>query len=128
MVCGAIGDTPAPRDARMAWWHEATPFKRYILKELSEACQRQGLRFGFYYSQAQDWHQPGDLGNSWDKSIKRVSSDEYVREKAHPEVAQLLTEYGPLSIEQVVSTSLRINPDPSQWQSMNLRRVILQRK
>jgi len=77
---------------------EATPFKRDIMKELSEACQRQGLRFGFYYSQAQDWHHPGGVGNNWDSSIKRVSVDEYVREKAYPEAKQLLTEYGPISI------------------------------
>ncbi|MDN3666727.1 alpha-L-fucosidase [Algibacter miyuki] len=76
---------------------DATPFKRDILKELSIACQEQGLKFGFYYSQAQDWHHPGGLGNSWDKSFERVSSDAYVYEKALPEVKQLLTEYGPIS-------------------------------
>lgn len=77
---------------------EATPFKRDIMKELAKACQEQGLRFGFYYSQAQDWHHPGGIGNNWDKNIHRVSNDEYVREKAAPEVKQLLTEYGPIGI------------------------------
>ncbi len=77
---------------------EATPFHRDIMKELSEACRRQGIRLGFYYSQAQDWHHPGGMGNSWDKSIQRVSTDEYVREKAFPEAKQLLTEYGPIGI------------------------------
>lgn len=77
---------------------DATPFKRDILKELSEACQKQGIRLGFYYSQAQDWHHPGGMGNNWDKSIKRVSNDQYVHEKAYPEAKQLLTEYGPISI------------------------------
>lgn len=77
---------------------DATPFKRDIMKELSRACAEQGLRFGFYYSQAQDWHHPGGFGNNWDKTIKRVSSDEYVNEKVIPEVNQLLTEYGPISI------------------------------
>ncbi|MBJ2175969.1 alpha-L-fucosidase [Aureibaculum sp. A20] len=76
---------------------DATPFKRDILKELAEACEKQGLKFGFYYSQAQDWHHPGGMGNGWDKDLKRVSSDEYVFEKALPEVKQLLTEYGPIS-------------------------------
>ena len=77
---------------------DATPFKRDIMKELSVACQKQGIRFGFYYSQAQDWHHPGGFGNNWDKTIKRVSSDVYVDEKVVPEVKQLLTEYGPISI------------------------------
>lgn len=77
---------------------DATPFGRDVLKELARACRKQGIRFGFYYSQAQDWHHPGGKGNSWDESIVRVSNDEYVREKAIPEVRQLLTEYGPIAI------------------------------
>lgn len=77
---------------------DATPFKRDVLKELAKECKEQGLKFGFYYSQAQDWHHPGGLGNTWDKDLKRVSSDEYVYEKALPEVKQLLTEYGPIAI------------------------------
>jgi alpha-L-fucosidase len=77
---------------------DATPFKRDIMKELAEACQDQGIRFGFYYSQCQDWHHPGGMGNNWDKSIQRVSFDQYVREKAVPEARQLLTEYGPIAI------------------------------
>ncbi|MFC7337795.1 alpha-L-fucosidase [Haloferula chungangensis] len=77
---------------------DATPFNRDIMKELSRACNEQGLRFGFYYSQAQDWHHPGGFGNNWDKSMKKVSSDVYVNEKVIPEVKQLLTEYGPISI------------------------------
>ncbi|MGB7328640.1 MAG: alpha-L-fucosidase [Rubripirellula sp.] len=77
---------------------DATPFKRDIMKELSVECQKQGIRLGFYYSQAQDWHHPGGMGNSWDKDLKKVSNDEYVLGKAVPEVKQLLTEYGPIGI------------------------------
>lgn len=77
---------------------DATPLKRDIMKELAEACQEQGIRFGFYYSQCQDWHHPGGMGNNWDKTIQRVSFDQYVREKAVPEARQLLTEYGPIAI------------------------------
>ncbi len=39
--------------------YDATPFKRDPLKELSVACQKYGIKLGFYYSQAQDWHHPG---------------------------------------------------------------------
>ncbi len=77
---------------------EATPFKRDVLKELAEECQKQGIKFGFYYSQAQDWHHPGGIGNNWDESLERVSNDEYIRDKVIPEVRQLLTEYGPIAI------------------------------
>ena len=77
---------------------DATPFKRDVMMELAKACHDEGIRFGFYYSQCQDWHHPGGMGNNWDKTIERVSFDEYVREKAAPEIKQLLTEYGPISI------------------------------
>ena len=45
---------------------DKTPFGRDIMKELADACQKQGIKFGFYYSQAQDWHHPGGFGNNWD--------------------------------------------------------------
>src|ERR1039457_2881559 len=44
---------------------DATPFHRDPLKELSAACARHGIKFGFYYSQAQDWHEPNGAGNTW---------------------------------------------------------------
>src|SRR3954462_7511660 len=62
---------------------DATPFKRDILKELAAACQRQGMRLGFYYSQSQDWHEPNGAGNNWDfgpDSLKHY--DDYLRGKA----------------------------------------------
>jgi alpha-L-fucosidase len=77
---------------------DATPFGRDVLKELADECAKQGIKFGFYYSQAQDWSHPGGIGNEWDKTMQRVSSESYVREKALPEVNQLLTEYGDIAI------------------------------
>lgn len=77
---------------------DATPFKRDVLKELAEECAKQDVKFGFYYSQAQDWSHPGGIGNNWDKKMQRVSTDVYVREKALPEVRQLLTDYGKIAI------------------------------
>ena len=40
----------------------STPFKRDVLKELTDECKRQGLEFGPYYSIC-DWYQP-DYGYS----------------------------------------------------------------
>ena len=77
---------------------DATPFKRDVLKELAAACRKHGIRLGFYYSQAQDWHHPGGANNFWDKEMKRVSMEQYIREKAGPQVKELLTNYGELAI------------------------------
>lgn len=35
-----------------------TPFGRDIIKELKEACHKQGLKFGLYYSHVIDWENP----------------------------------------------------------------------
>ena len=82
---------------------EATPFKRDVLKELAAACAKHGMRLGFYYSQAQDWHEPGGAGNEWDfppddQKDKSGAYDTYLREKAEPQVRELLTGYGPVAL------------------------------
>jgi len=38
----------------------STPFKRDILKELSDACEKQGIKMCWYHS-IMDWHHPDDL-------------------------------------------------------------------
>lgn len=82
---------------------DATPFRRDPLKELAAACAKHGLRFGFYYSQAQDWHEPGGAGNEWDfppdtEKDKSGAYDRYLREKAEPQVRELLQNYGPVCL------------------------------
>lgn len=82
---------------------DATPFKRDPLKELAEACAKYNMPFGFYYSQAQDWHESGGIGNDWDfpkdtQKDKDGSYDKYLREKAEPQVRELLTNYGPVCL------------------------------
>ena len=78
---------------------DATPFKRDPLKELSEACAKQGIRLGFYYSQAQDWHEPNGAGNTWDFGPDSLKDfDQYLRSKAEPQVKELLTGYGPVCL------------------------------
>jgi alpha-L-fucosidase len=78
---------------------DATPFKRDVLKELAAACRRRGIRLGFYYSQAQDWHEPNGAGNTWDFGPdEKKDFDRYLREKAEPQVRELLTGYGPVAL------------------------------
>ncbi|HEV8149123.1 MAG TPA: alpha-L-fucosidase [Gemmatimonadales bacterium] len=45
---------------------KATPCKRDPMRALQEACRRQGVRFGFYYSHAFDWGDPEGPGNDWE--------------------------------------------------------------
>jgi alpha-L-fucosidase len=78
---------------------DATPFKRDALKELAAACAKHNMPLGFYYSQAQDWHDPNGAGNSWDFGPNdKKDFDKYLREKAEPQVRELLTEYGPVAL------------------------------
>src|SRR5687767_731569 len=84
---------------------DATPFKRDILKELLAACTKQNMPLGFYYSQSQDWHDPNGAGNDWDfgpdldaAKKERKQYDKYLREKAEPQVRELLTDYGPVAL------------------------------
>ena len=78
---------------------DATPFKRDILKELVAACRKQNMPLGFYYSQSQDWHDPNGAGNNWDFGPDdKKDYDKYLREKAEPQVKELLTEYGPVAL------------------------------
>jgi alpha-L-fucosidase len=78
---------------------DATPFKRDILKELAEACAKRGMRLGFYYSQSQDWHDPSGAGNTWDFGAdEKKDYDKYLRDKAEPQVRELLTGYGPVAL------------------------------
>jgi alpha-L-fucosidase len=78
---------------------DATPFKRDVLKELAAACARHDMRLGFYYSQAQDWHDPNGAGNDWDFGPdEKKDFDTYLRSKAEPQVRELLTAYGPVAL------------------------------
>ncbi len=81
--------------------YDATPFHRDPLRELAEACARQGMKLGLYYSQSVDWHEPGGEGNSWDfgrdsEKDKSGAFDRYLQTKVEPQLKELLTEYGPI--------------------------------
>lgn len=86
-----------------------TPFQRDVLKELAAACRKHGVRLGFYYSQAQDWHHPGGAvykntfnggdpaAGRWDKA-QEGSFDDYLDRVAIPQARELLTNYGPVAV------------------------------
>jgi len=74
---------------------DATPFQRDPIKELAMACKAEGIGFGFYYSQNQDWTTPGGgSGPEKDALGREVSFDEYFNNKCLPQVEEITTQYG----------------------------------
>jgi alpha-L-fucosidase len=79
---------------------DATSFKRDPLAELAAACRKHGIKLGFYYSQCQDWHHPGGAvlkGTHWDKA-QAGDFDQYLKDIALPQVKEILSNYGPISV------------------------------
>jgi alpha-L-fucosidase len=93
---------------------QATPFKRDPMKELKAACQKYGVKFGFYYSHAFDWGEANAPGNDWDYDNPGGDRNlhggrnwwetypeflpkarKYVDEKAIPQLLELIKNYDP---------------------------------
>lgn len=78
---------------------DATPFARDPMKELAEACQREGLGFGFYYSHNQDWTTPGASGASKvDAEGNPKTFDDYFYQKCLPQVEEITQNYGDIEL------------------------------
>nr|WP_121271968.1 alpha-L-fucosidase [Pedobacter schmidteae] len=102
---------------------DATPYGKDLLKPLAAACKKYGMKLGFYYSQAQDWNNPGGsaarkemregwlnpdsakidaytLANKghWDPAQMTRTFDQYIDEVAVPQVKELMTNYGEVAV------------------------------
>ena len=87
-------------DSRASDWDvvDRTPFHRDIVREMADACRRQGLKLFVYYSQL-DWHHPdywprGQTGQFAD----RPDSGTWGRylDYMDAQLRELFTNYGPL--------------------------------
>ncbi len=92
---------------------DATPWHHDPMADLKAACDKYGLKFGFYYSQAYDWGNTNAPGNDWDvknpggslliggknwwetKPGFMASARKYVDEKAIPQLRELIRLYHP---------------------------------
>ncbi|TDX01100.1 alpha-L-fucosidase [Dinghuibacter silviterrae] len=102
---------------------DATPYGRDVLKPLAAACRKYGIKLGFYYSQAQDWNNPGGAAarkvtsegwanpdsatidaytaahqGHWDPAQTTRSFADYIDQVAVPQVRELLTNYGKVAV------------------------------
>ena len=92
---------------------DATPFKRDIIAEMAEACQKHGLKLGLYYSQDLDWHEEHGGGylsnhikcagtawsNNWDfPGSENKDYNICFNNKIMPQVKEILTNYGELCL------------------------------
>ncbi len=92
---------------------KATPYARDPMLGLRDACRREGLKFGFYYSHAFDWGEENGPGNDWDyrnpggdlllggaqwwqkDPAFLLKARRYVDEKAIPQLLELIHTYHP---------------------------------
>ena len=76
---------------------DATPFKRDVLKELAEECEKQGIRLHLYYSHI-DWARDEyPLGRTGTQVIGRVRTNENwpaYYDFMNKQLTELLTKYG----------------------------------
>lgn len=102
---------------------DATPYGKDILKMLSEACKKYNMKLGFYYSQAQDWNNPGGAASRkltsegwpnpdsakidaytkshnghWDSLQTTATFEQYIDRVAVPQVKELLSNYGNVAV------------------------------
>jgi len=80
---------------------DATPFKRDVLRELSVACKKQGIRLCFYHS-IMDWHHPDAQApfypNYNDSKQSNPNFSRYVENYMKPQLKELISNYGPLGV------------------------------
>lgn len=84
-----------------------TPYNKDIVKQLKEACKKQGLKFGLYYSHVIDWEHPHaytgegkfkNRMNSLDYDPNKMDRSKFLKEKSYPQLREILTNYGKIDV------------------------------
>lgn len=73
--------------------------KRDIVKELAGACKKHGLKLGLYYSHWVDWEH--EFGWDHNKELTGITTEQYDiywQKKVIPQMKELLTNYGEISM------------------------------
>ena len=75
-----------------------SPFHRDVMKELAEACRKQGMALGFYHSTT-DWYNPDFPLTSPGGSVRRpVSNLDRYTEYLKNQSVEIIKNYGPLLV------------------------------
>ncbi len=83
---------------------KATPYNKDPLKMIAEACKKEGIKLCLYYSLGRDWNEPNAVAkenrrNTWDFPDRTgFSYQKYLDEKVKPQLAELLANYGEISM------------------------------
>lgn len=78
---------------------DASPYGKDLIGPLAKAARKRGIRFGLYYSQAQDWVHPGGAKarhgqEGWDPA-QAGDFDEYLTKIAIPQTREILERFQP---------------------------------
>jgi alpha-L-fucosidase len=87
-------------DSAVSDWNavKASGAARDLIQPVADAVRAEGLKFGLYYSQSQDWtNLGGGKGNTvpWDPEQAKGSFDVYLAKIALPQVREILEKYRP---------------------------------
>jgi alpha-L-fucosidase len=86
-------------DSAYSDWNavKASGAKRDLLQPLADAVRAKGIKFGTYYSQSQDWVNPGGstgTAKPWDPA-QIGNFDEYLAKVSLPQAREILEKYNP---------------------------------
>jgi len=75
---------------------DATPWAKDLLAPLADACRKEGIKFGLYYSHSQDWAHPGGSTSegNWDPA-QAGDYDTYISKIAAAQIGELASAYQP---------------------------------